>query len=205
MTTWPAGSKATTTSIDQGTDNPNLSRPQIKQDIDNVNAIIDTFDISSSSFNDILSYDSGTGTFVPQQPLSEAIFISDGATTIAGSPPNYLVRYVFEEKFDPNNIVGLSSNSEAFSLAPGKYFIECQSLGGPQSSYEDEFNKPFVYFTQGTGISADTRKYWGFYQQVFTDIELAVLENRSTIVLPGNVSVGSETSADVVVKITKFN
>tara|TARA_R110000796_G_scaffold36186_1_gene92491 strand:+ start:409 stop:969 length:561 start_codon:yes stop_codon:yes gene_type:complete len=39
---WPS-TKATTTHLDAQTDDPNQARPQIKQNIDNVNAIIDYF------------------------------------------------------------------------------------------------------------------------------------------------------------------
>lgn len=39
---WPT-TKATTTHLDDQTDDPNLARPQIKQNIDNVNDIIDFF------------------------------------------------------------------------------------------------------------------------------------------------------------------
>jgi hypothetical protein len=58
MTTWPSSNKATTTDIDQGTDSPNLSRAQIKKDIDNINSITDTFDIPTDTPNgSILAYD----------------------------------------------------------------------------------------------------------------------------------------------------
>ena len=43
MTTWPAGSKASTENLDSGSDKPRLARADIKQNVDNVNAIIDYF------------------------------------------------------------------------------------------------------------------------------------------------------------------
>jgi len=43
MTTWPSGSKATTNHLDSGTDKPRLARPEIKQNVDNTNDIIDYF------------------------------------------------------------------------------------------------------------------------------------------------------------------
>lgn len=43
---WPSGTKASTTNVDQGTDKISLARPDIKQNIDNVNEIIDFYDAS---------------------------------------------------------------------------------------------------------------------------------------------------------------
>ena len=43
MTTWPSGTKATTTHTDAGTDRPRLAREDINQNILNTNDIIDYF------------------------------------------------------------------------------------------------------------------------------------------------------------------
>jgi hypothetical protein len=56
MATWPSGTKASTTNLDAGTDRPSLARPDIKQNVDNVNAIIDMFDITAPSDGEILKY-----------------------------------------------------------------------------------------------------------------------------------------------------
>jgi hypothetical protein len=40
---WPSGTKASTTNVDQGADKIALARPDIKQNIDNVNDVIDYF------------------------------------------------------------------------------------------------------------------------------------------------------------------
>ena len=63
MATWPAGTKAPTTNCDAGTDSPRLFRSDAKQNIDNVNAIIDMFNIDSPSANQILKYNSGNARF----------------------------------------------------------------------------------------------------------------------------------------------
>jgi len=63
MATWPAGTKAGTTNLDAGTDSPRLARPDIKQNVDNVNAIIDMFNIDSPSANQILKYNSSNARF----------------------------------------------------------------------------------------------------------------------------------------------
>ena len=56
MATWPSGTKASTANLDAGTDRPSLARPDIKQNVDNVNAIIDMFDITTPSNGQILKY-----------------------------------------------------------------------------------------------------------------------------------------------------
>lgn len=56
MATWPSGTKASTTNLDAGTDRPSLARPDIKQNVDNVNSIIDMFNIVTPGDNQILKY-----------------------------------------------------------------------------------------------------------------------------------------------------
>ncbi len=63
MATWPSGSKAGTTNLDAGTDSPRLARPDIKQNVDNVNAIIDMFNIDSPSANQVLKYNNSNARF----------------------------------------------------------------------------------------------------------------------------------------------
>ena len=57
---WPSGTKAGTTNVDAGTDRPSNARADIKQNIDNVNSIIDEFNISSPSDGDLLQYSTST-------------------------------------------------------------------------------------------------------------------------------------------------
>ena len=67
---WPTNSKASTTNVDAGTDSVTSARADIKQNIDNVNDIIDTFDIGGDSSGqiadgDLLKYDSASSKFIP--------------------------------------------------------------------------------------------------------------------------------------------
>ena len=62
MPTWPA-TKASTTNLDAGTDKPSLARADIKQNVDNVNDIIDMFYITTPSNNQILKYNSSNSRF----------------------------------------------------------------------------------------------------------------------------------------------
>lgn len=63
MPTWPSGSKASTSNLDAGTDSPRLARTDIKQNVDNVNSIIDMFHIDSPSANQVLKYNNGNARF----------------------------------------------------------------------------------------------------------------------------------------------
>jgi hypothetical protein len=63
MATWPSGSKASTTNLDAGTDKPSLARADIKQNVDNVNDIIDMFNISGPTSGQILKYNTDNSRF----------------------------------------------------------------------------------------------------------------------------------------------
>ena len=65
MPTWPSGTKAGTTNVDNPNDLVVDARADIKQNIDNVNDIIDTFSITSPNDGDVLQYNSTAGTFSP--------------------------------------------------------------------------------------------------------------------------------------------
>ena len=58
---WPSGSKAPTTNVDSGTDSITSARADIKQNIDNVNDIIDHLNITSPTDGDVLKYSSSSG------------------------------------------------------------------------------------------------------------------------------------------------
>ena len=76
---WPSGTKAGITNLDAGTDKPSLARADIKQNVDNVNDIIDEFNISSPSDGDLLQYSSSTGKW--EQVASSSI--GGGGTNIS--------------------------------------------------------------------------------------------------------------------------
>ena len=63
MATWPSGTKASTTNLDAGTDSPASARADIKQNTDNVNSIIDMFNIATPSNNQILKYNTTNTRF----------------------------------------------------------------------------------------------------------------------------------------------
>lgn len=80
MATWPSGTKASTDNLDAGTDRPSLARADIYQNVQNVNAIIDMFNISAPSNNQILKYNTSNSRF----ELSTDDTGSGGYTSIVG-------------------------------------------------------------------------------------------------------------------------
>jgi len=88
MTTWPAGSKASTVNMDAGTDSPRLARADIKQNVDNVNDIIDMFNISAPTNNQILKYSTTNSRFelASEGTGSPITFVGDDSTGTAVNP-----------------------------------------------------------------------------------------------------------------------
>ena len=108
---WPT-TKATTTHLDDGTDNPNLARPEIKQNIDNVNDIIDFFP---------------SGII----PVGNQIVIlelgNDAPNPIVGSGTEY---NTITEHYDGGNLCTISSVGlgSVFVLASGTYLMNCNAV-----------------------------------------------------------------------------
>ena len=137
--TWPVSNKATTTDIDQGTDSPNLSRVQIKKDIDNVNSITDTFDIGTPPNGSILTFNSTAGKFntTANQSLAKAfVFYKGFETTLSSSASNGVYPTTTDgrrnnmmdrgDKFDPFGFI-TDITGDGFELAQGTYSIITQS------------------------------------------------------------------------------
>ena len=64
MTTWPSATKASTTHVDAGTDQISLARADLKQNIDNVNNVIDYLDIGSATDQQVLHFVAGDSATV---------------------------------------------------------------------------------------------------------------------------------------------
>jgi len=96
MATWPSSTKAPTTNLDAGTDSPRLARADIKQNVDNVNSIIDMFNIPGSpSDNYILKYNSSTSKFdmeaeAGSQSLFNTIAVAGQSNVVADAATDTL-------------------------------------------------------------------------------------------------------------------
>ena len=91
MATWPTGTKASTANLDAGTDSPRLARADIKQNVDNVNAIIDMFNIDGPTNGQILKYNTANARFELDtdstgSAVSATTFVGDDSTGTAVNP-----------------------------------------------------------------------------------------------------------------------
>tara|TARA_B110000285_G_scaffold56800_1_gene64662 strand:+ start:316 stop:963 length:648 start_codon:yes stop_codon:yes gene_type:complete len=136
---WPSGTKAVTTNVDAGADLISLARPDIKQNIDNVNSIIDHLNISSPSDGDVLKYSSSTGKWeqVGATTLGTQIAVIDvscpnlneNATVLVGSAAALDIAQL-TEAVDTGAIVSLTGDSGSayeITLVAGKYMIALEA------------------------------------------------------------------------------
>ena len=91
MATWPSGTKASTANLDSGTDSPRLARADIKQNVDNVNSIIDMFNIDSPTNGQILKYNASNTRFeldtdATGSAVSATTFVGDDSSGTAVNP-----------------------------------------------------------------------------------------------------------------------
>ena len=122
---WPSSTKASTTNVDAGSDSPRLARSDIKQNIDNVNSIIDTFDIASPNNGDILVYNSSTSTWDPTAAASGGINLGVVAV-VAGEQlvSGTIYRRAVSETFDSNSLLAITGSGYQFTLEAGTYYTE---------------------------------------------------------------------------------
>ena len=189
MTTWPSATKASTTNVDAGTDQISLARADIKQNMDNVNDIIDIFNIASPTNGDLMQYNSSTtkwekvsATSVSTKVKFATLTIKSGASAgvaSGGSPP---FRLDITAKSDADNMITLLDVDSAgeyarFSLAPGTYGMHRQqdaAYGGNE--------EPILYnVTAAENFNATLRANINFYQvlTVTTTLEFRIGNTNS--------------------------
>jgi hypothetical protein len=118
MPTWPSSTKASTSNVDSGSDKPRLAREDIKQNIENTNAIIDTLHISSPADQNVLVYNSSNARFeLASQQFQECLLeVSNNVS----SSNNLLA--IDSKISDTQNICTIESNGH-FTLIDGTYLI----------------------------------------------------------------------------------
>jgi len=133
---WPSGTKAGTTNVDAGTDLIANARPDIKQNIDNVNEIIDHLNISSPSDGDVLKYSSSSGKWEQVQATTLGTQVAvldvlapnlDENTTVGVDSAAALLTAQVTENKDPGGFVSISgdsANAYEITLDAGSYMIE---------------------------------------------------------------------------------
>jgi hypothetical protein len=201
MPTWPT-TKAGTTHVDAGSDNPGNARADIKQNIDNVNDMIDTIVVTSPSANQVLAYDSGDSRF---ENVDVSSIVSSGAVSAVAtyettdSSQSYTTTYTkianITEKSDSEGIISVTSG--VLSVPAGTYliFIDC-----PYQTPSDSSNRTYnfrlqdttntVTLKESTATSGPDAEPWrdGFTTQTFsglTNLELQIKRNTGTFTETG--------------------
>ena len=120
---WPT-TKAGTTNVDQGTDSISLARPDIKQNIDNVNDIIDEFNISSPSIGDTLVYDGS----VWQAKVSPTINVIEQNTAYDAPLAGANDEEDYSSTFTLSGNGELTTTGSSITFPAGTYLIESMGV-----------------------------------------------------------------------------
>jgi hypothetical protein len=147
---WPSSTKAPTTNVDAGSDKPALARPDIKQNIDNVNAIIDTFDIAAPSNGDILVYNSTSGAWEPGAAAGGGAELGT-FTMVAGEElvSGNTYRRTITVESDTFDFMTQNGNYQ-ITFAPGTYVFE------PVISTENDTEVSISLFNESTSTGLAT-------------------------------------------------
>ena len=181
---WPS-TKASTSNVDAGSDSPSSARADIKQNIDNVNSIIDEFDIASPSNGDILTYNSTSGAWEPGAAASGGtsvaiIGITSGEELVSGST----YRAALTEDFDPSGIVSLNGSYQ-ITLTAGTYAVKLEPFG------ETDDEAPYVLYNETD--SSIERTFTGRGIATTTD----ALYSGTVVISPGSTKNFSFRQTDV--------
>ena len=146
MPTWPSGSKASTANVDAGTDSITSARADIKQNFDNVNTIIDTFNITTPSDGDLLQYSSSSGLW--EQVASSTIgnqtsFAVFNMTATEELVAGTIYRKAINIQVDPSGLIDQDSTGQfTFNLASGTYmFMPMNILAADTVSNPNFYNE----------------------------------------------------------------
>jgi hypothetical protein len=124
--TWPT-TPIPTANLDQQTDNPGLARADLLQMANQVNAIQDTFTLTSPQNGDFLVYSTSTDSFENKTQVSQLGHLprvavlnwtaSATQVTVDGVPR---FRLVASEAQDPDNLITVNADG-SFTLSTGTY------------------------------------------------------------------------------------
>lgn len=111
---WPT-QKASTENVDQASDRIEDGRSEINQNIDNINEIIDHFDISTAEENQIIKYDGVEGKWKNVNAVVDFVFV-------------YYTGYPGEQEgfglYDATGLVqNIDSAQSTITVLPGYYVL----------------------------------------------------------------------------------
>ena len=126
MATWPT-TKASTQHVDSGSDKPRLARADIKQNIDNVNDIIDMFNITSPSDQETLVYSAANSRF-EMAPIQQKAFGVFSGSFVGGDT------FGLDDNSNSTDPYGLLTAGNPFTITSTcffeLYFSKNTALGG---------------------------------------------------------------------------
>lgn len=129
---WPSGSKAGTTHVDNGNDLLRNARADIKQNIDNVNDIIDEFNISSPDDGDLLQYSSSSGKW--EQVASSSVGGKGSSLVPFNTPPTSLSigendLTIQSDAVDHNGVTVSTTDDDFQFTDTGTYYVRFFGTG----------------------------------------------------------------------------
>ena len=140
MPTWPT-TKAGTTHVDAGSDKPGSARADIKQNIDNVNDMIDTIVVTSPSANQVLAYDNSDSRFenkdistLVSSAVSAVATVRTSTTPITFPATTFTKVAGVSEETDSEGIVSISTGVITVSAGTYLIFIDCPQTPPTESS-----------------------------------------------------------------------
>ena len=157
---WPKNTKASTANVDAGTDLIANARPDIKQNIDNVNAIIDEFNISSPNDGDLLQYSSSTGKWeqVTSSSLTSMALVgfTSGEELVSGNT----YRQNFNITFDPNNMLSKNGTYQMVLTAGNYIFFPSVNIAGENEAtvfiHDEDADSSIAQFVDSQEIGTTT-------------------------------------------------
>ncbi len=200
MPTWPTN-KAGTTHLDSGTDNPGLARADIKQNVDNVNDMIDTIVVDSPSNNQVLAYDNSDSRF---ENKDISTLVSSAVSAVAtirttDSSNTYTTTFTkisnLTEQTDPDGIVSISTG--VITVGAGTYliFLDCPNetpTGSSNVTYSVRLRDTTNSATlkESSAVDDPDPEPWrdGFTTQTFsgsTNLELQIKRSTSSASIAG--------------------
>jgi hypothetical protein len=217
---WPtSGDKASTTHLDAGTDDPGLARPQIKQNVDNVNNIIDEFgdvSITTPADGEVLTYVSANSRWENAAAsgggggggLGSVVLLGfDGTSSVDSSPWRF---YHFTEDKDDDGIATVTSGK--VSLSTGTYLVEGSTM--TDDATNEESNPRLWNDTTNTAVAFPQKHpaefnytgnedmyQWGMYKFTVSSAtdEFILRYDSTTATAPIN------NITDCVLKLTKIS
>lgn len=210
---WPSGTKASTANLDQGTDLISQARPHIKQNVDNVNDIIDEFNIASPSDGDALEYNSTSGAWesVARGAGRISIFRFSDSFTSSGT----VEAYTGDITIDLSNGSSLTKTSNGsdttfISLDAGTYTFEIIGIN-VQGIYGSTVSVPEIKFNSVDSSSDANTEFRidyssaGFYHSIadFTPNLVTLASDTDLYIYYGLGSTNPVTSFTSYLKVTK--